>query len=137
MIDTTWNDLEVASKEVVMQSTRQFAEALADTTQFHEFEQSFIDYRQDGEAQSALREFQQKQTSLKALRRINAVTEDDRQELQRLQDRFNHQPSVVRYARAQEDLVALSQEIGDILSNAIGWDYGTSCISNKTGGCCG
>jgi cell fate (sporulation/competence/biofilm development) regulator YlbF (YheA/YmcA/DUF963 family) len=137
MVDIIRNDLEVASKEVVMQSARQFAEALADTTQFHEFEQAYMDYRQDGEAQSALGEFQQKQTSLKALRRINAVSEEDRQELQRLQDRFNHQPSVLRYAKAQEELVALSQEIGDILSNAIGLDYGTSCSSNKAGGCCG
>ena len=136
MVDTTWNDLEVASKEVVIQSARQFAEALADTTQFHEFEQAYMDYRQDGEAQNALDEFQQKQASLKALRRINAVTEEDKQELQRLQERFNHQPSVLRYAKAQEELVALSQGIGDILSNAIGLDYVTSC-SSKTGGCCG
>ena len=137
MVDTTWNDLEVASKEVVMQSARQFAEALADTTQFHGFEQSYFDYRQDSEAQSALREFQQKQASLKALRRINAVSEEDRQELQRLQDRFYSQPSVLRNTKAQEELVALSQEIGDILSKAIGLDYGNSCNSSKTGGCCG
>lgn len=137
MTDIPWNDLEVASKEVVMQSARQFAEALADTTQFHEFEQAYMDYRQDSEAQSALREFQQKQASLKALRRNNAVSEVDRQELQRLQDRFNHQPSVLRYAKAQEEVIALSQEIGDILSNAIGLDYVTACSSNKAGGCCG
>jgi cell fate (sporulation/competence/biofilm development) regulator YlbF (YheA/YmcA/DUF963 family) len=137
MVDTTWNDLEVASKEVVMQSARQFAEALADAAQFHEFEQAYMDYRQDSEAQSALGEYQQKQVSLKALRRNNAVSEEDLQELQRLQDRFNHQPSVLRYAKAQEEVIALSQEIGDILSNAIGLDYGTSCSSNKAGGCCG
>ena len=65
---------------------------------------------------------------------LNAVSEEDRKELQRLQDQFNSQPSVLRYAKAQEELMAISLEIGDILSKAIGLDYGASC---KTGGCCG
>jgi cell fate (sporulation/competence/biofilm development) regulator YlbF (YheA/YmcA/DUF963 family) len=134
MIDTTWNDLEVASKSVVMQAAKQFAETLGDASQFREFEQSYFDFRRDAEAQSAIQEFQKKQASLKALLMLNAVSEEDRQELQRLQDRFNHQLSVLRYAKAQEELVAISQEIGDLLSKAIGLDYGASC---KTGGCCG
>ena len=134
MVDTTWNDLEVASKEVVMQAARQFAETLGDAPQFREFEQSYFDFRQDAEAQSAIREFQKKQSSLKALLMLNAVSEEDRQELQMLQDRFYRQPSVLRYTKAQEELVAISQEIGDLLSKASGLDYGASC---KTGGCCG
>jgi len=134
MIDTTLNDLEVASKEVVMQAARQFAEAFAETPQFRAFEQSYIHYRKDVEAQTALREYQQKQASLKALLMLNAVSDEDRQELQRLQEQFYHQPSVNQYAKAQEELVNLSQEIGDLLSRATGLDYASSC---KTGGCCG
>jgi len=134
MSDTTWNDLEVASKSVVMQAAKQFAETLGDTPQFREFEQSYFDFRRDSEAQSAIREFQKKQASLKALLILNVVSDEDRQELQRLQDWFNHQPSVLRYAKAQEELIAISQEIGDLLSKAVGLDYGASC---KTGGCCG
>lgn len=137
MVDITWNDLVVASRDVVLQAAKQFAETLAETSQFREFEQAYFDYRQDGEAQSALREFQQKQISVKALRILNAVSEENRQELKRLQDRFSNQHSVLRYAKAQEELVALSQAIGDILSNAIGLDYGTSCSPSKTGVCCG
>jgi cell fate (sporulation/competence/biofilm development) regulator YlbF (YheA/YmcA/DUF963 family) len=137
MNDIIRNDLEVASGEVVIQAARQFAEVLSETMQFREFEQAYINYRQDGEAQSAIREFQNKQASLKALRILNAISEQDQQELKRLQDRFYNQPSVVRYAKAQEDFVTLSQEIGDILSNAIGLDFGTSCSSGKAGGCCG
>ena len=134
MDHTTWNDLEVAPRSAVMQSAKQFAETLGDTPQYRDFEQSYFNFRKDSEAQSAIQEFQKKQASLKALLMLNAVSEEDRQELQRLQERFIQQPSVLRYTKAQEELVAISQEIGDLLSKAIGLDYGASC---KTGGCCG
>lgn len=134
MLDTPWNDLEIAPKSAVMQAAKQFAETLGETPQYREFVKSNINYRHDAEAQSALQEFQKKQSSLKAMLMLNAVSEEDRQELQRLQDKFYNQPSVLRYTKAQNELVAICQEIGDQLSNAIGLDYGSSC---RTGGCCG
>ncbi len=134
MVDSTWNNLEVASKEVVMQAARQFAETFGESPQFQAFEKAYNNYRQDAGAQNALQEFQKKQASLKALLMLNSVSDQDRQELQRLQERFYQQPSVMRYTAAQEALVAISQEIGDTLSNATGLDYASSC---RTGGCCG
>ena len=134
MADTTWNDLEVASKEVVMQAARLFAEALADTPQYQAFEQALFTFRQDAQAQSAIQDFQNKQASLKGLLMLNAVSAEDRQELQALADRVNQQPSVIAYSQAQNDLVAISQELGDLVSNAIGLDYASVC---RTGGCCG
>ena len=104
MLDTAWNDLEVAPKSAVMGAAKQFAEVFADTSQFHEFEQAYLAFRQDTEAQSAIQEFQKKQASLKALLMLNAVSDEDRDELQRLQDRFYRQPSVLRYAKAQEEI---------------------------------
>ena len=134
MVETTWNDLEVASKEVVMQAARQFAEVLAEAPQFQAFEQALFTFRQDAEAQSAIQEFQKKQASLKALLMLNAVSVEDRQELQTLLNRVNQQPSVIAYNQAQGALVAVSQELGDLLSKAIGLDYASVC---RTGGCCG
>ena len=134
MDDMTLNDLEVASKSAVMHSAKQFAEALADTPQYREFEQSYFDYRKDIETQSVIQEFQKKQASLKALLILNAVPEEEQQELKRLQERFAQQPSVIRYTKAQNELIKLCQEIGDHLSQAIGLDFGASC---KTGSCCG
>ena len=134
MVETTWNDLEVASKEVVMQTARQFAEVLAEAPQFQAFEQALFTFRQDAEAQSAIQEFQKKQASLKALLMLNAVSAEDRQELQTLLDRVNQQPSVIAYNQAQGALVAVTQELGDLLSKAIGLDYASVC---RTGGCCG
>lgn len=134
MDDITRNDLEIAPRSTVMEAAKQFAKVLGDTPQFREFEQSYIDYRSDTEAQSAIEQFQKKQASLKALLMLNAVSEEDQQEMKRLQDQFYHQPSVLRYTKAQEELKVICQEIGDLLSKGIGLDYGASC---KTGGCCG
>ena len=134
MVDTTWNDLEVASKEVVMQAARQFAEVFAEAPQFQVFEQALFNFRQDAEAQSAIQDFQKKQASLKALLMLNAVSAEDRQELQTLVDRVNQQPSVIAYNQAQGALMAVSQELGELLSKAIGLDYASAC---RTGGCCG
>lgn len=134
MIDTVRNDLEVASREVVMQAARQLAEVLAETPQFQEFEQAYITYRQDAGTQEALQAFQKKQAALKPFVLLDSVSEADRQELQLLKDRFYSQPSVIRYAKAQENLVAICQEVGDQLSKGIGMDYANSC---QTGGCCG
>ena len=134
MVDTTWNDLEGASKEVVMQAAGQFAEVFAESLQFHAFEQALFNFRQDAEAQSAIQDFQKKQASLKALLMLNAVSAEDRQELQTLVDRVNQQPSVIAYNQAQAALMAVSQELGDLLSKAIGLDYASVC---RTGGCCG
>lgn len=134
MQEPAWNDLEVAPKSVVMQAAKQFAEVFAETSQYREFEQAYMAFRQDTEAQNAIREFQKKQASLKALLMLNAVSEEDRNELQRLQERFYRQSSVLRYAKAQEELIAISQQIGELLSSVIGLDFGNSC---RTGGCCG
>lgn len=134
MNNATWNDIEVAPRSVVMQSAKQFAEILSETPQFREFEQSYFNFREDTAAQNALQEFQTKRASLKALLMLNAVSDEDRQDLQRLQERFVQQPSVLRYTNAQEELIKMCQEIGDQLSKAMGVNYGDSC---KTRGCCG
>ena len=134
MTETTWNDLEITLRSGVMQTAKQFAKTLAYTAQFREFEQSYSSFRQDAEAQIAIREFQEKQASLKALLMLNAVSESDRQNLEVLQEHIYRQPSVLKYTKAQEELAATCQQIGDLLSETIGLDYGASC---RSGGCCG
>ena len=134
MVDTTRNDLEVAPKEVVMQVARQFAEVFAEAPQFQAFEQALFKFRQDADVQSAIQDFQKKQALLKALLMLNAVSAEDRQELQTLAERVNQQSSVIAYNQAQGALVAVSQELGDLLSKAIRLDYASAC---RTGGCCG
>lgn len=134
MDDIKINEFEVVPKSVVMQTAKKLAETITETPEFLEFELAYYNYRQDVDAIKAIQEFQLKQASLKAQLILNDVSDEDRRELKRLKDQFAEQPSVIRYTKAQEALVAISQEVGDLISNAIGIDYGNSC---KTGGCCG
>lgn len=129
-----WNELEIASASTVMHAARQFAQTLAETEQFQAFEQAYDHFRHDAQAQKSLSAYQQKQSSLKALLMLNAVSEADRKELQRMQDEFYSQPAVIRYIHAQEELAKMCQLIGGQISDAIGLDYGSAC---RTGGCCG
>jgi cell fate (sporulation/competence/biofilm development) regulator YlbF (YheA/YmcA/DUF963 family) len=134
MDDLLWNELETAPRSAVMQAAKQFAEALAGTLEFQNFEQSYIQFQTDSSVQNALQEFQQKQASLKAMLMLNAVSDEDRKELERLQTAFYQQPAVLAHVEAQEVLISICQNIGDLLSGEIGMDYGNSC---RSGGCCG
>lgn len=128
------DNLEIAPRNVVMQSARQFAKLFTESPLFQAFELSYTNYSQDLAAKKALQDFQNKQAPLRGLIALNAVSPQEMLELQRLQAEFYNLPSVKQYARAQEELIAASQEIGDILSEATGLDFGTSC---RVGGCCG
>lgn len=134
MQKTKINEVEVASKSVVMNTARRFTEALAETPQFIAFEEAYQAFRQDEEAQRAYKALQQKQESLKMMMMLNAVDEEERQELRKLQEQFYQQESVQKYLAAQESLISVCQEIGDILSDATGLDFGSAC---RKGGCCG
>lgn len=129
-----YNELEVASKPVVMHSARRFSEALADSPQFIAFEDAYQAFRQDRDVQSAYQALRSKQESLRMMMMLNAVSEDERQELETLETKFYSYQTVKAYIAAQDALIALCQEAGDILSDAIGLDFGSAC---RVGGCCG
>lgn len=134
MDETIRTDIEIAPRSVVMQTARDFAKILGESPLFTEFMQSHFEFRQDEEAQKIQQEFQNKQASLKAVLMLNAASDEDRKELQDLQERFNKRPSVIRLIKAQDELIAICQELGDLISKEIGMDYASSC---RSGGCCG
>jgi cell fate (sporulation/competence/biofilm development) regulator YlbF (YheA/YmcA/DUF963 family) len=65
---------------------------------------------------------------------LNALSTDQRLELQSLQKAFTSQPVVLEYFSAQAELAALCQVLGDQLSQAIGLNYASICASSS---CCG
>ncbi len=132
MTNLTMNDLELAPAAVVRQAACDFAAALADTAQFKTYEQAEARLKSDAAAQAAMQAFQQRQQSLEALLMLNAVSESDRAELEGLREVFLSAPTVVAYLRAEAELKATCQAVGDILSQAIGLDFAASCRS----GCC-
>ena len=126
------NELELAPPEVVRQSARDFAVALGETPQFRAYEEAIERLNHDTVAQHAIDAFQAKQQLLQAMLMLNAVSDADQAELQRLQRAFSSAPAVVAYAQAQADLMAICQAAADWLSEAIGLNYAAACGS----GCC-
>ncbi len=134
MKDSVNQEIEISSESVVKQAARDFAAALSETPQFKTFEQADFAFRQDQVAQQALSALQEKQQSLRPMMLLNALTTDQRLELQSLQTAFTSQPVVQAYFSAQAELSALCQALGDQLNQAIGLNYASICASSS---CCG
>ena len=133
MDDTVFDDIEVAPRAVLLAAAREFAASLADTPQFKAFEQVAERFRLDQEAQQAQKAFQEKQKSWKALLMLNALTPEQQAELESLHSAFVNQPIVQEYINAQTELTTLCQAVGDILSEAIGFNFAAACGVS----CCG
>ena len=125
--------IEITPGSVVMQAARDFAEALSETPQFKTFEQAAFAFRQDQSAQQAMQAYQQKQGSLRGLLMLNALSADQRDELESLEKAFLSQPIVQEYFTAQAELASLCQALGDALSESTGLNYAATCGVS----CCG
>ena len=133
MGDKLIDDIEIAPPSVVKQAAHDFAAALAETPQFKAFEQAAYAFRQDQAAQQAVQAYQQKQQSLRALLMLNALSVEQREELERLKSVFINLPVVQEFFNAQTELATLCQALGDALSESIGMNYTAACGAS----CCG
>lgn len=121
------NGVEVAPPSVVRQAARDFAEALAETTQFVAFETAAEQLNKDLAAQKAIEVFQTKQQSLQIMLRLNAISPEDRAELQRLQQAYLSEPSVKTCLEAQAELISICQAAAERISQSIGLNYAAAC----------
>jgi cell fate (sporulation/competence/biofilm development) regulator YlbF (YheA/YmcA/DUF963 family) len=133
MEDLKFEGIETAPPSVVKQAARDFAAVLSETPQFAAFEQATYAFRHDQTAQKALQAYQQQQQSLRALMMLNALSVEQRDRLEHLQNEFNNLKVVQEYFRAQMELASLCQELGDALSESIGLSYAAACGVS----CCG
>jgi cell fate (sporulation/competence/biofilm development) regulator YlbF (YheA/YmcA/DUF963 family) len=101
MADLVLDNIDSAPAEVVKRAARDFAAALVETPQFNKFELSTDRFRQDPAAQQALHAYQEKQTSWRALLMLNALSAEQRDELESLRIAFIDQPVVKEYFAAQ------------------------------------
>jgi len=131
--DTELNELDIATPAIVRAAARDFAAALAETPQFKVYEQAAERFRKDQAAQQALGKYQEKQISWRALLMLNALSVEQKAELEDLQNAFVNQPVVQEYFKAQTELATLCQALGDTLSESIGLNYATACGMS----CCG
>jgi cell fate (sporulation/competence/biofilm development) regulator YlbF (YheA/YmcA/DUF963 family) len=133
MTYTELNELESAPPSVIFAAARDFAAALAETPQFKAFEQAYEGLSHDTTAQQALSAYRDKAESLRALLMLNAVSETERAELERLKQDYLTRASMQAYAAAEVELTALCQQAAGMISAAIGLNYAASCGAS----CCG
>lgn len=133
MEDMVFEDIEIVPPSVVKQAARDFAAVLSETPQFIAFEQAAYAFRHDQTAQQAMQAYREKQQSLRALVMLNALSVEQRDELEYLHNAFNNQKVVQEYFQVQMELASLCQALGDALSESIGLNYAAACGVS----CCG
>jgi cell fate (sporulation/competence/biofilm development) regulator YlbF (YheA/YmcA/DUF963 family) len=114
------------------QAIKGFAMALTEAEVFQAFEIAAQNLRQDQEAQEVITAFQEKQTSLQMMLKLNAVSPQDRGELERLRDAFVSNPTVAAFLEAQENLTTTCQAVAQLLNQSTGLSFSTACRP----GCC-
>ena len=133
MDNPLFNEIELATASVVKQAARDFAVALYESKPYQAFVFATSRLDKDSKAQEAIRVFQEKQQSLQMVFMLNAVSAEDRVELERLHRQMLAEPSVAGYVGAQGQLTALCQSLADHLSKKINLDYSSVCGAS----CCG
>ena len=133
MDDQVSDDIEMAPPSVVFSAARDFAATLSETPQYKAFEQAAERFRQDQAAQQAMEAYREKQMDLRPLLMLNALSDEQRTELESLQNAFVNQPVVQEYSKAQMEFASLCQALGDALSESIGLNYAAACGVS----CCG
>lgn len=116
-----------------IQAARDLAAALSETPEFQAFEQASAQLRADPTAGPAIRALQTKQQALRAVLALGAASPEEQAELAELERTVRAHPAISAYTRAQAELTALCQTIGDVLSDYTGLNFAAVC---GAGGCC-
>jgi cell fate (sporulation/competence/biofilm development) regulator YlbF (YheA/YmcA/DUF963 family) len=119
MTDLVLSEIAIAPPEVVRHATRDLAGSLAETPAFTAYGQAAAAFRRDETAQRGIQAYQQKQLALQMMLKLNAVSPEDRAELNRLHRSFAGRPSVQTYFQAEADLRGVCQAVVDLLSQQI------------------
>ncbi len=125
--------IEIAPPTAVRAAARGFAGAMVETPQFRAFELAYDTLRHDAAAQESLAAYRGKAESLQALLMLNAVSEVERADLQKLKQDYLTRASVQAYTAAEAELIALCQKAAGMISAAIGLNYAAACGAS----CCG
>ena len=127
------NELDISPDSVVRASARKFAAALSETPEFKAFDEAGQNFRNDEAAQKRRAAYQERQAVWRPLLMLNALSPEQKVELETLENDFMNQPAVQDYLKVQAKLAELCQTLGDSLSESIGINYAAACGVS----CCG
>lgn len=133
MITKVNTEVRISTEEEISSAIREFTNKLVDSTAYKNYESASEKFQNDSQAQKALQEYRAKAKDLQAKQMFNTVTEAEQQDIQRLWAAFLGFKTVQDFFDAQGEFQALCIECAQVISDACGLDYATSCGS----GCCG
>ncbi len=132
MTNPALTDLERALSPAVRRAAQNFATALSETPEYKKFEEMAQTFLHDQGAQQTIAAFKARQQALKAMIMLNAVSDAERAELERLRQAVLANPTYAAYRQAQDDLIALCRAADGLLTSSIGLSLSAACST----GCC-
>ena len=121
-----------ALSDDVTDAVNAFADALAETPEYAEYQQAALEFQRDASAQEAVRLFQEKQRSAQLMQQLGMVSQEDLTELRRLRRVMSEHPRVSAYLHSQEMLKRLCQLAMQEINAEIEMDFAGVCAP----GCC-
>jgi len=88
----------------------------------------------DAAATAAIEAFNSRQEDLRMELMMGVLPDEQREELERLQEAMLAVPSVAAYVAATESFQAICRETASVISDQIGIDF---AANSRSGGCCG
>ena len=123
------------STQEITTAARTFAEEIAKTPEYQEYQAAADAYVGNREARQLLDQLQGAQQRAQRRTAWGGPGEDENQEdLQALHDQVMAHPVLSRYFKSQEELVAVLKETNEYMAGTLGFDFAE--LTNPAGGCC-
>ena len=133
MITKVNTEVRISTEEEISSAIRDFTYALVESDAYKNYESASEKFQNDKAAQKALQVYRVRAKDLQTRQMFNTVNENEQQDIQRLWVAFLGFKSVQEFFDAQGEFQALCRACAQVISDACGLDYATSCSS----GCCG
>lgn len=120
----------------VFDKARELGEEIASSKELREMREAEIMMMRDPEAQSIIKEFNEKQCAFREIQEQGReLTEGQKREAEELENRMLENPYIYNFFKAQQNFERILEQINTIISEAIGGGSSCSCISDDCGSC--
>jgi cell fate (sporulation/competence/biofilm development) regulator YlbF (YheA/YmcA/DUF963 family) len=133
MITKDNTEVGISSEQQISSAIRDFTNALVDSKPYKKYEVASEKFQNDPAAQKALQEYRAKAKEQQTRQMFNTLTEEEQRDIQNLWAAFLGIKTVQDFFDAQGEFQSLCRACAQVISDACGLDYATSCGS----GCCG
>ena len=124
-------DGEATELSRVEELAGELGEAIAQTPEYQQFEETKAAVEDDDEAQQKVQEFEQLRQEFMLARQTGEATQEDVKKVQDAQQELHSLPVMDEYLEAQEELEARLEALNDAISEPLAVDF-----SDQSSGCC-